>query len=502
MAQGTDRGLSRRSFLQGTAAGVVLLGTPQVLLTAPNAAASSGHTGLRPARRPTRPACSRCPPASATGSSPRPGRPRWSPGEPTPSNHDGTGRLRAAARGTTLLVNNHEIDAAEAQADWEHPGAALPGPRLRPGARPAAAPSSRSTATAPGRRVGRHRRHLHQLRGRHHPVGHLADLRGDRGPGRRERHAPRTTATSSRSTRSTARQPRPEPLKALGRYAHEAVVVDPQTGHALPHRGRLRPQRPVLPLDPAGRLPRRRPRRSCASLGGDRRRAPGHELLRRRQARRRPVPRRPRSARCYGVDWVDVPDRDAAAPSVRKQFGDGEVTRGRKLEGMWWGDGGAYVVSSYARARPARRQHDGQVWFYDPKRRTLTLKVLLRRQPDPSTRRRLRRPGQHHRLAVRRADPRRGRRGRAAPVRRHRARRDLPDGPQRGRTSSEFTGPVFSPDGDPVRQHADARDHVRDHRAVAAPALTPAWSTAMSTDRGDIPDTTRARPVDLGRWAS
>ncbi len=67
----------------------------------------------------------------------------------------------------------------------------------------------------------------------------------------------------------------------------------------------------------------------------------------------------------YGVDWVDVPDRDAKTVSVRKQFAAGEVTRARKLEGMWWGDGGVYIVSSYAREE-SPVQHDGQVWFYDP----------------------------------------------------------------------------------------------------------------------------------------
>ena len=79
----------------------------------------------------------------------------------------------------------------------------------------------------------------------------------------------------------------------------------------------------------------------------------------------------------YGVDWIDVPDRDAKSVAVRKQFTDTEITRARKLEGMWWGDGGAYIVSSYARAESPGAAHDGQVWFYDPKRRTLTLKVLL-----------------------------------------------------------------------------------------------------------------------------
>ncbi len=85
----------------------------------------------------------------------------------------------------------------------------------------------------------------------------------------------------------------------------------------------------------------------------------------------------------YGVDWVDVPDRDARTTPVRKQFADGQVTRARKLEGMWWADGGAYVVSSYARAESPGAAHDGQVWFYDPKRRTLTLKVLLGVNANP-----------------------------------------------------------------------------------------------------------------------
>ena len=51
----------------------------------------------------------------------------------------------------------------------------------------------------------------------------------------------------------------------------------------------------------------------------------------------------------YRAAWVTVSDRDAATKSIRKQFTNDQVTRSRKLEGMWWGDGGAYVVSSYAR---------------------------------------------------------------------------------------------------------------------------------------------------------
>ena len=53
----------------------------------------------------------------------------------------------------------------------------------------------------------------------------------------------------------------------------------------------------------------------------------------------------------YSVRWIDVPDRDAAEVSIRNQFDDDEITRSRKLEGQWWGNGGAYFVASYARFR-------------------------------------------------------------------------------------------------------------------------------------------------------
>ena len=38
------------------------------------------------------------------------------------------------------------------------------------------------------------------------------------------------------------------------------------------------------------------------------------------------------------VEWVPVPDPSAATTSLRKQFADTEVTRGRKFEGAWWDD--------------------------------------------------------------------------------------------------------------------------------------------------------------------
>jgi hypothetical protein len=87
----------------------------------------------------------------------------------------------------------------------------------------------------------------------------------------------------------------------------------------------------------------------------------------------------------YQVRWVDVPDRLAASTSTRSQFTAGQVTRSRKLEGAWWGDGGAYFVASFARTSDGSvNEHDGQVWFFDPKRQTVTLKTIFGVNPDPT----------------------------------------------------------------------------------------------------------------------
>jgi hypothetical protein len=86
----------------------------------------------------------------------------------------------------------------------------------------------------------------------------------------------------------------------------------------------------------------------------------------------------------YKVVWRPVPDRDARTTSVRKQFADDEITRSRKLEGAWWGDGGAYFVASFARnSDGSTNEHDGQVWFYDPRTETITLKTIFAVNPDP-----------------------------------------------------------------------------------------------------------------------
>jgi secreted PhoX family phosphatase len=49
---------------------------------------------------------------------------------------------------------------------------------------------------------------------------------------------------------------------------------------------------------------------------------------------------------------------------------------------MWWGDGGAYFVASFARtADGSAAQHDGQVWFLDPDDDTIELKLWFAYTP-------------------------------------------------------------------------------------------------------------------------
>jgi secreted PhoX family phosphatase len=248
------------------------------------------------------------------------------------------------------------------------------------------------------------------------------------------------------------RNKNPKPVKALGRYAHEAVVVDPR-------RGRL-----YLTEDasgPNGLLYRWTPPQGfehghgqLATLADDAGALQAFKCFDSGGKFVDDLSRATRIGTVYGVDWVDVPDRDAGTVSVRKQFTDGQVTRARKLEGMWWGDGGVYVVSSYARAESPGQAHDGAVWFYDPGRRTLTLKVLIGVNPNPSEDGAFDGPdnitvspygglviaedgeGIQHLFGATES-------GRTYPI----ARNELNIGTAEAPAYSEFTGVTFSPDG-------------------------------------------------------
>ncbi|RKT07517.1 hypothetical protein BX286_5579 [Streptomyces sp. 3211.6] len=156
------------------------------------------------------------------------------------------------------------------------------------------------------------------------------------------------------------------PLTALGRFAHEAVAVDPYRGVVYETEDAF-----VRPFGLFYRFLPARPLGGPGSLraGGtlEALRVPGVPDL--------SVVDRPGAE--FPVEWVPVPDPSAAGTPIRFQdFGPGGITHAQKLEGCYWGGTGVCFVSSYARgSEGASADHHGQVWHYDPLRARLRLEV-------------------------------------------------------------------------------------------------------------------------------
>jgi uncharacterized protein len=180
----------------------------------------------------------------------------------------------------------------------------------------------------------------------------------------------------------------PVPLKFMGRYSHEAVAVDPDTARVYLTEDASGPNGLYYRwTPPTGFTPGHGALRTLAlTTGGST--AGRLQAMRCFQGRQHitDLSEATRVGTRYKVEWVDVPDRDATTISVRNQFTADQITRSRKLEGQWWADDGAFFVSSYARTDDGSvHPHNGQVWFYDPKRRTVTLKTIFGVNPDPDT---------------------------------------------------------------------------------------------------------------------
>jgi secreted PhoX family phosphatase len=175
------------------------------------------------------------------------------------------------------------------------------------------------------------------------------------------------------------------PVKAFGRYPHEAVVVDPDSGHVYGTEDASSPNGLLYRWSPDGAAPT-----GYGDLADD---AGILEAMYCTDGGTFVPDLSAYSAlgTTLDVSWVEVPDRDAQATSTRKQFTysgnpsapGGDITRARKLEGMWWGDGGFYFDSSFARGASdgSVGEHDGQIWFLDPAAGTITLKSFYAYTP-------------------------------------------------------------------------------------------------------------------------
>jgi secreted PhoX family phosphatase len=373
-------GLSRRGFLRGTAAagaGVVLLGASEVLLTAPNAAAAPAGTGYGPlVADPAK--LLALPEGFSYTIVTEAGKTRLESGEFTPSNHDGAGAFTGKGGGT-VLVYNHECGAPLAETPLPVPH--LEGFTYDPG-------SAGGCTIVETDKDGKRVREYVAI------AGTMTNCAGGITPWDTWLTCEETEALAGSGGRTKDHgyvfevdpfdqnaNRDPQPIKALGRYAHEAAVVDPQSGDILLTEDASNPNGLLYRWEAPKSFKQRK--------GGLRELGPTDGVLGAMRCTDKAgafvddLSRATEVGTTYGVTWTTVPDRDARTTSTRKQFTADQVTRGRKIEGAWWGDNGAYVVTSYARAESPGQQHDGQVWFYDPKGRTLTLKVRFGVNPNP-----------------------------------------------------------------------------------------------------------------------
>lgn len=157
----------------------------------------------------------------------------------------------------------------------------------------------------------------------------------------------------------------PVPLKEMGRFTHEAVAIDPDTGivYETEDRGTSGFYR-FLPND-----------RDDLTAGGQLQmlaiKARSQYDTRFSQRVGKPLP----------VEWVDIADPDPDSSDTLAVFKQGHELGGAvfdRLEGAWYGDGSVYINSTSGGDAGL-----GQVWEYRPRGNSGGQLVLLYESTDP-----------------------------------------------------------------------------------------------------------------------
>ncbi|TDD22926.1 DUF839 domain-containing protein [Kribbella turkmenica] len=372
--------VDRRSVLRGAAAGAAGVGFATVGTVPSLAEATPGprHSPF-PTHRPFPPLLDdpngilALPPGFRYRIVTKAGETRLRTGQPTPSMHDGTA-VFDGGRNRYLLIQNHEVGGASQ----------LGVPPIEGTVYDAGVGAAGGCTVIS---VDRDGKNLGEWVG---ISGTLTNCAGGHTPWGTWLTCEETESKANGTTRlkdhgyvfevwGDGRTAHPVPLKALGRYAHEALAVDKDRNHiylsedasgpnglfyrwSAPAGYKLGPNswRQLADAD-FGTL------EAMAILGDDGKPIPDVAYLTSAQL-----------LRPFRVAWVPVPDRNAVSVSCRRQFTNDQVTRGKKFEGVFGTDEGVYVVNSYAESGTSDLPsdavpHDGMVWFYNYRNRTIQL---------------------------------------------------------------------------------------------------------------------------------